>query len=136
MRKIAKIFLLTASIGVLVFGVLASRICSFGNTRSDASADAAIDWATGQEWDRDVTVGDGHIAYRPSAAPAEIVRRIVTRAVTGLAHEGSAEAVRGRELEPVIAALEAGRTATLRGVLCTGGKEWRFSQAPARKTGL
>ena len=42
MRKIAKIFLLTASIGVLVFGVLASRIYSFGNTRSEASADAAI----------------------------------------------------------------------------------------------
>jgi uncharacterized SAM-binding protein YcdF (DUF218 family) len=42
MRKIAKIFLLVACIGVLVFGVLASRICSFGNTRSDASADAAI----------------------------------------------------------------------------------------------
>ena len=52
MRKIAKIFLLTASIGVLVFGVLASRIYSFGNTRSDASADAAIVlgaavWSTG-----------------------------------------------------------------------------------------
>ena len=42
MRKIAKIFLLVACIGVLVFGVLASRIYSFGNTRSDASADAAI----------------------------------------------------------------------------------------------
>jgi len=52
MRKIAKIFLLTASIGVLVFGVLASRIYSFGNTRSEASADAAIVlgaavWSTG-----------------------------------------------------------------------------------------
>ena len=42
MRKIAKIFLLIASIVILVFGVLASRIYSFGNTRSDASADAAI----------------------------------------------------------------------------------------------
>jgi uncharacterized SAM-binding protein YcdF (DUF218 family) len=42
MRKIAKIFLLVACIGVLVFGVLASRIYSFGNTRSEASADAAI----------------------------------------------------------------------------------------------
>jgi len=52
MRKIAKIFLLAASIGVLVFGVLASRIYSFGNTRSEASADAAIVlgaavWSTG-----------------------------------------------------------------------------------------
>ena len=42
MRKIAKIFLLITFILVLVFGVLASRIYSFGNTRSDESADAAI----------------------------------------------------------------------------------------------
>ena len=42
MRKIAKILLLIAAIVILVFGVLASRIYSFGNTRSDASADAAI----------------------------------------------------------------------------------------------
>ena len=42
MRKIAKIFLLITFILVLVFGVLASRIYSFGNTRSDESAGAAI----------------------------------------------------------------------------------------------
>lgn len=42
MRKIAKTFLLITFILVLVFGVLASRIYSFGNTRSDESADAAI----------------------------------------------------------------------------------------------
>lgn len=42
MRKIAKIFLLIAAILIVVFGVLASRIYSFGNTRSEASADAAI----------------------------------------------------------------------------------------------
>ena len=42
MRKIAKIFLLITFILVLVFGLLASRIYSFGNTRSDESADAAI----------------------------------------------------------------------------------------------
>ena len=42
MKKIAKVFLLIASILVVVFGVLASRIYAFGNTRSDSSADAAI----------------------------------------------------------------------------------------------
>ena len=42
MKKIAKIFLLIISILLLFAGVLASRIYSFGNTRSDASADAAI----------------------------------------------------------------------------------------------
>lgn len=100
-----------------------------------ASADEALEWAAEQEWDRAVTAEDRHIAYRPSGAPAEIVRRTVARAVTALAHEGSGKGLRGRELAPVIAALEAGRTATLRGVLCEGGNEWRFSKAPVRKTG-
>jgi len=100
-----------------------------------ASADEAIGWAAEQEWDRAVTMGDAHIAYRPSATPAEIVRRIVARAVAALAHEGSGEPLRGRDLAPVIAALEAAGTATLRGVQCSGGIEWRFSQAPPRRSG-
>jgi len=64
------------------------------------------------------------------------VRRIVARAIAALAHEGSGEPLRGRDLEPVIAALEASQAATLRGVMCGGGKEWRFSKAPPRKTGV
>jgi tRNA(Ile)-lysidine synthase len=101
-----------------------------------ASADEALGWAAEQEWNRAVTTGDGPIAYRPSGAPAEIVRRIVARAVNALAHEGMGKDLRRRELTPVIEALEAGRSATLRGVLCTGGKEWRFSRVRAHKTGL
>jgi uncharacterized SAM-binding protein YcdF (DUF218 family) len=42
MKKIAKVFLLVISILVVVFGLLASRIYTFGNTRSEAPADAAI----------------------------------------------------------------------------------------------
>lgn len=42
MKKIAKLFLLIAAILLVVFGVLASRIYTFGNTGSDSSADAAI----------------------------------------------------------------------------------------------
>ena len=42
MKKIAKILLLIIAGLILLAGVLASRIYSFGNTRSDASADAAI----------------------------------------------------------------------------------------------
>jgi len=97
-----------------------------------AAADEAIEWAVQQEWDRAVTMGKAQFAYAPSGAPAEIVRRIVARAVANLAHEGSGDTLRGRELDPVIESLEAGRTATLRGVRCAGGSEWRFSKAPAR----
>ena len=42
MKKIAKIFLLIVIMLAVVFGVLASRIYSFGNTSSDAPSDAAI----------------------------------------------------------------------------------------------
>jgi hypothetical protein len=31
-----------------------------------------------------------------------------------------------------MAVMMTGRKATLRGVLCTGGKQWRFAKAPAR----
>jgi tRNA(Ile)-lysidine synthase len=97
-----------------------------------AAADEAIEWAARQEWDRAVTIDGSGIAYALSGAPAEIVRRIVERAVAELAHEGSGEALRGRDLDTVIGALEAGRTATLRGVTCAGGSQWRFSKAPPR----
>jgi len=97
-----------------------------------AEADSALDWATDQEWTSQVREADGEIEYRPSA-PAEIRRRVVGRAVASLAKEGEGEALRGRELDRLIAALSNGETATLRGVLCSGGDIWRFRPAPPRR---
>ena len=96
-----------------------------------AQADAALHWATDLEWKHNVTVAGGAIAYRPEA-PREIRRRIVRRAILALATEGAGE-LRGREIDQVIVALRSGRRATLRGVLCVGGPEWRFTRAPARR---
>lgn len=98
-----------------------------------ADADSALDWAAEREWHCSVTARDGEIAYEPGGAPAEICRRIVRRAIISLASEGSGE-LRGREIDRVLAALSTGRSATLRGVLCTGGAAWRFSCAPARRS--
>ena len=53
-----------------------------------ADADAALDWAMRGEWDRSVHEKRGSIIYRPSDVPAEIVRRIVARAIRRLATEG------------------------------------------------
>ena len=39
------------------------------------------------------------------------------------------------ELERLVAVLMRGGKATLRGVLCSGGDEWRFTPAPKRRTG-
>lgn len=97
-----------------------------------AEADAALGWATEQEWQRAATVTESEISYRPDAAPPEIRRRIVTRAVASLASEGEGGDLRGREIDRLLGALHAGGKATLRGVLCTGGEQWRFVAAPNR----
>jgi tRNA(Ile)-lysidine synthase len=98
-----------------------------------AQADVALQWATTREWQRGVTAGGGEIVYRPADAPLEIRRRIVRRAVLALASEGRGGDLRGRELEQLLGVLRRGGKATLRGVLCTGGQEWRFTRAPARR---
>jgi tRNA(Ile)-lysidine synthase len=97
-----------------------------------AAADEALEWASDSEWQRSVAESDGAISYVPHDAPAEIKRRIVRRAILTLATEGEAE-LRGRELDQLLNALEAGERATLRGVLCSGGAEWRFRPAPQRR---
>lgn len=98
-----------------------------------ADADSALHWATDLEWNRAVTRGGGQIVYKPTDAPREIRRRIIRRAILALASEGGGAVPRGRELGQVLAALRTGRTATLRGVRCVGGPEWRFTRAPTRK---
>lgn len=102
------------------------------SARNLADADAALQWATIQEWNRGVTNGGGGIVYRPADAPREIRRRIARRAILKLATEGQGD-VRGPALDKVLAALVGGRKATIRGVLCAGGPEWRFTKAPPRQ---
>jgi tRNA(Ile)-lysidine synthase len=97
-----------------------------------ASADAALDWAAEAEWDANVIGSGEHVDYTPSA-PVEIRRRIVERAVEALASEGEGNPLRGRELDRLVDTLEAGESATLRGVRCSGGPSWRFEQAPKRR---
>lgn len=98
-----------------------------------AQADVALHWATTQEWNRAVTNGAGVIVYRPTDAPREIRRRIASRAIAALASEGRGADLRGRELDRLLAVLAGGGKATLRGVLCSGGTEWRFAKAPRRR---
>ena len=97
-----------------------------------ADADDAVEWAAAMEWTRFATFNEHEVVYRPSSAPAEIVRRIVARAIEELGTEGVPDDLRGRELDRLISELEADRTATLRGVRCQGGPEWRFTRARPR----
>lgn len=98
-----------------------------------AAADEALDWATLEEWRARIDQRDDEIVYHPSGAPAEIRRRVLARALAALASEGPPDELRGRELDRLLAELEAGGTATLRGVRCSGGAQWRFSPAPPRR---
>ena len=102
------------------------------SARHLADAQTALEWAARREWSQAVKERSGLIAYRPSGAPAEIVRRIVSRAVGNLATEGELD-LRGSELDRLLHTLRDGRTSTLRGVRCEGGRDWRFSPAPARR---
>jgi tRNA(Ile)-lysidine synthase len=97
-----------------------------------AAADEALDWATDKEWQSQVIEAGASISYKPEA-PHEIRRRIVSRAVISLATEGAGDVLRGRELDHLIEVLRDGGTATLRGVLCSGGYEWGFKPAPSRR---
>ena len=103
------------------------------SARNLGDANAALDWAMRQEWDRAVTNGGAEIVYCPSDAPEEIRRRIASQAVLRLATEGQGRALRGRELDRLLDALGTGAVATVRGVRCSGGEEWRFSRARARR---
>lgn len=97
-----------------------------------ALGDEALEWATDQIWAQFVDPNEDGIIYRNPAAPEEITRRIVARVIADLGSEGSPRELRGRELNRLIAELEAGRTATLRGVRCTGGPNWKFERAAPR----
>lgn len=97
-----------------------------------AQAEVALHWAVDKEWDSQVSRSGDEISYRPEA-PREIRRRVVRRSIAALAREGAGNPVRGRELDRIVAILAQGGSATLRGVLCSGGVQWRFSPAPARR---
>lgn len=98
-----------------------------------AEADAAADWAARIDWSRTVTGNEDQLLYQPSDAPAEVMRRVVAQAVRQLGSEGDAAELRGGELDRLLATLAGGGSATLRGVLCSGGPQWRFTRAPARR---
>lgn len=97
-----------------------------------ADADAAIGWATALVWRRAVRRNGEILLFQPRGIPREIRRRVISRAIARLASEGAAGELRGREIDRLLAELGAGRKATLRGVLCSGGEQWRFQRAPAR----
>lgn len=96
------------------------------------SADAALEWATDREWDEAAHTDGSGVTYRP-AAPWEIRRRVVVRAIELLATEGEGIPPGGREVDQIMETLASGGATTLRGVRCSGGEAWSFEPAPPRR---
>ncbi|QIK78392.1 tRNA lysidine(34) synthetase TilS [Sphingomonas piscis] len=94
-----------------------------------AAADEAIEWATDRAWNESVRLSPTGIDYTRSE-PVEVQRRILLKILGTL---GTGQEPRGAELSRMMSSLEEGGTATLRGVLCSGGRIWRFEPAPPRK---
>lgn len=118
-------------------GLAAAKWLDSGGIARSASnlgaADEAIDWAASQEWQARVQQTGDEILYSPATAPVEIRRRILSRALALLAREGRDDSLRGHEIDRLDATLSGGGSATLRGVLCSGGVTWRFTHAPRRR---
>jgi tRNA(Ile)-lysidine synthase len=93
-------------------------------------AEAALDWTAEQLIaERTEATRDG-LSLDAAGLPAELLRRILVRLLALLV---PAAPPRGEEVGRLLAALEAGETATLAGVKCTGGPVWRLSPAPPRR---
>lgn len=97
-----------------------------------ADAETALEWAARIAWREAVRERPGALLFHANDVPAEISRRIVSRAIRRLATEGEDE-LRGAEIDHLLKTLALGGTATLRGVQCTGGADWRFAKASPRR---
>lgn len=97
-----------------------------------AAADEAIDFAVTVEWARVADDGES-LRYDPRDTPPELRRRVAARMIAALASEGDGATLRGRELDRLLAEIEAGSSTTLRGVRASGGSIWSFRRSPPRR---
>ncbi len=97
-----------------------------------AEADAALDWAAERLAGERVAPAEGGLALAPAGLPAELRRRLLLRVLATL---GPAVPPRGEAVQRLLVTLEAGGTATLAGVKCSGGAVWRFAPEPPRRGG-
>lgn len=95
-----------------------------------AEADQALGWAADRLFAERATGGAGSWAIDMSGVPAELRRRLLVRMLRTIAPQAEP---RGEELTRLLATLEAGGTATLAGMKCSGGQPWRFEPAPPRR---
>lgn len=96
--------------------------------------EAALEWTVDLAWAGRVTVTGKGVDLDASGLPAELVRRLVRRAIAAIAPSATP---RGPDITRLITRLEAGQAATIAGVRAygrgTGNTSWHFSPAPSRR---
>jgi tRNA(Ile)-lysidine synthase len=95
-----------------------------------AEAEAALDWTVEHAIAERTEAAHGGLSFDAADLPAELRRRALLRLLALLV---PADPPRGDSVQHLLAALEAGETATLAGVKCEGGAVWRLSPAPPRR---
>lgn len=97
-----------------------------------AEAADALDWITAQVAAHAIGADGDTVTLDITGYPAAVLRRLVLRCLDQV-QPGIAP--RGEALGRVIETLHAGGQGMIGDVLCRGGAAWRFSPAPARRTG-
>ena len=93
-------------------------------------AEAALDWTVEQLIGERTDAAHAGLTFDAEGLPAELRRRALIRLLALLV---PADPPRGDAVQRLLAALDAGETATLAGVKCEGGAVWRLSAAPPRR---
>lgn len=96
-----------------------------------AEASDALIWMTQKLVQERVTFENGEVSCDASGLPAELRRRLLLKAITMMAPHLEP---RGDAIDLVLAKIDTGASAMIGDTLCQGGPNWRFTQAPARRT--
>lgn len=94
-------------------------------------ADQALDWALeGLVADKIEEDGDA-LVIQATDLPSYFQRTLIEHAILQFAPDGAA--LRGEEVDNILAALRSDGKATLRGLLFSGGERWRVVPAPPQR---
>ena len=94
-----------------------------------ADADEAIEWAMTDLVAGRLAHGDRTATIDPTGLPRELQRRLLLAAFDQL----EAPRPRGPDLDRALAALTAGKSATLSGLKLVGGGQWRLEKETKRR---
>jgi tRNA(Ile)-lysidine synthase len=96
-----------------------------------AQASDALAWMTDHLAEQRIRAERDAIICDPVDLPNELQRRLLVRCLAMLEPN---IAPRGDAIDRLLAELAGGCTATIGNIKCVGGIEWRFSDAPPRRT--